>query len=111
MQEQEGAAGGGLQLWYLPIEMVLHVFSFVPVQTLVVLSEVSKYTRQLADSPMLWRALLQRHSPTAGIQKEDVERFGWKALARTHVRTKCFRCGGIPSAVFLFDNTRRCHKC
>jgi hypothetical protein len=50
-----------------------------------------------------------RGSP--GIDRADVKRFGWRQLAITLMKRRCFQCGAQPSFVVFLDNTRKCQKC
>jgi hypothetical protein len=50
-----------------------------------------------------------RGSP--GVDRADVKRFGWRQLAITLMKKRCFQCGAQPSFVVFLDNTRKCQKC
>jgi hypothetical protein len=46
-----------------------------------------------------------------GVDRADVRRFGWRQLAITLMKRRCFQCGAQPSFVVFLDNTRKCQKC
>jgi hypothetical protein len=45
------------------------------------------------------------------VDREEVKRFGWRRLAVTLMKVRCFQCGAQPSFVVFLDNTRKCQKC
>ena len=96
----------------LPLEMTLQILEFLSVKDILLgASLVCKTFQSLCQSSALWKNILTRDSRHSLLEKADICQFGWKALARTHLRTRCTICGAKPSFVIFYDNSRKCPKC
>lgn len=135
-----GAEAEPFPLLELPIELILAVFEYLTVPALnAVRAAGCRLLTAVANDPSLWRAFYNRHRRYAahsavgsmvhvgeaeeegddggcwrgspGIDRADVKRFGWRQLAITLMKRRCFQCGAQPSFVVFLDNTRKCQKC